>query len=180
VADADIGETRWIVSANGNVARQIGHEIVDARIPLQRRLRIQVAEGGDGVGDASHAHCGKLSKACGERSVDRSCRSAEQAGHADRQLSAQHRACECVSRIEQQEIGLRMQACIQADVNCRRKPADRNLSCRGHPTKRRYSGMIVNLGHGPARHLGSCREAAEVPGKPERNAVRFRTSTRLG
>src|SRR6266704_4255181 len=55
VAEAEIGEAGWIVGANGNVSRHIGHEIVDARIPLQARHRIQVADRGDGVTDASHA-----------------------------------------------------------------------------------------------------------------------------
>jgi hypothetical protein len=36
--------------------RYIRHEIVDAGVPLQRRLRIQIVNGGDGVTDASHAH----------------------------------------------------------------------------------------------------------------------------
>jgi len=34
VANAEIGETRRIVGADGNVSRHIGHEVVDACVPL--------------------------------------------------------------------------------------------------------------------------------------------------
>ena len=43
VANADIGESGRIILAGGNIAGDVGHEIVDALIPAQRRGRDDVA-----------------------------------------------------------------------------------------------------------------------------------------
>jgi hypothetical protein len=44
--DSDIGEPVRIVGSDRDIARQIGHVVVDAVIPLQGRLREDVSEGG--------------------------------------------------------------------------------------------------------------------------------------
>jgi AraC-like DNA-binding protein len=80
-------------------------------------------------------------------------------------LSAQHRRRERIGRIEQEEIGFRVQICVQADINRRREPADLDFSRRGYGAERRHVGVIINLGHGPARRLRGRREAANLPGK---------------
>jgi hypothetical protein len=52
---------------------------------------VGACERGDRIAYASHAHCRKLSEPCRERSADGGSVSAKEAGHADGQLSAQHR-----------------------------------------------------------------------------------------
>ncbi len=80
VTDAEVGEAGGILGANGNVSRHVGHEVVDARVPLQARQRIQVAERGDRVTDASHAGCRKWSEPRCQRPVEVGAGPPEQAG----------------------------------------------------------------------------------------------------
>src|SRR6267378_6217068 len=44
VTDANVGEAVRIVGADGNIAGHVSHVIMNARVPLQRHHRIQVAE----------------------------------------------------------------------------------------------------------------------------------------
>ena len=53
VTDAKIGQPVRIVGADRNVAGDVGHHIVDAEIPAQRRLRNKIAEACHRIGPAA-------------------------------------------------------------------------------------------------------------------------------
>src|SRR5258705_2239901 len=62
VTDPNVGEAVGIIRPNGNIARRVGHPIIDAVMPLQRNHGIEVAERCKRVRYASHTGGRKRTK----------------------------------------------------------------------------------------------------------------------
>jgi hypothetical protein len=120
---------------------------VYAGIPFQGCLRVQVADGSDRISEEAGSRREKGANRRRQRAVDAGARPPEQAGYADGQLSTEHRRREGTGGVEQNEISLRIQVKVQADVDCRRDPADLDFPCRRHSARPRYRGVIIHLRH---------------------------------
>src|SRR5689334_16801702 len=72
VADAEVGEPRWIVSARRQVSRQVRHEIVHARIPSHIELRDQISKTRHGIGALTRYREADGTKRAGQRRIYRS------------------------------------------------------------------------------------------------------------
>src|SRR5882724_8650985 len=51
VPKPEVGQACRVIITNRNISGNVGHEIIDPVVPLQRRLRVQVAETRYGIAD---------------------------------------------------------------------------------------------------------------------------------
>jgi hypothetical protein len=58
--NADIRQAGGVIGSDGDVPRNVGHVVIDPRVPAHDDLRVEVAETGDGVADAVEAGNGNV------------------------------------------------------------------------------------------------------------------------
>lgn len=166
VTDAEIGEADRALRPNGNIARHIGHEIVDASVPLESRLRIEVADRRDRIAKTARARYRQRTDCRRQRPVKICARPPEQSGYADGELPVQHRRCKRVSRIEQYEIRLCVQMQVQINVHRGGDPAYLDFPGGRGIAEGTYTRVIINFCHRPAGDLRGRRKAAEAAREP--------------
>ena len=98
VTNAHVGKAVRIISPDRNIARRVGHIVVDAIIPLQCDHRVEVAEPDDRVRYASRTGGREGTKPRRQRAIQGRAVPAEYSGNADSQLAAQHRCRESICR----------------------------------------------------------------------------------
>ena len=64
VSDADIRQTRGLISADRDVAGDVGHEVVDAGVPFQLEHRVQIPKAPCRVADAVEPREGRCAERC--------------------------------------------------------------------------------------------------------------------
>jgi hypothetical protein len=175
VPDADVGEAGRVVSANWNVPCDVGHVVVHARVPAQRKLRDHVSESGHRVADAVGAHeweGAKWSRQCArQRPRQAGAGAAIHSDNAHGRLAAQNRRCKYIGGNEQSEvpagIEVRAQVCgqIQRDFPDLELARERDVAAGGD------GRVIIDGRERPSRLLGGCREAPEESGYPEAHAA---------
>src|ERR1700722_1997368 len=74
MTETEVRDAIWIIGADGDVSGCVGHEVMNARVPLKCHHRIGVADRRDRISDAPHARCRKSSQSRRKRPVDRSSR----------------------------------------------------------------------------------------------------------
>ena len=149
----------------------VGHVVVHAPVPLQRRHRIEVAHAVEGAREAAAAGRAQAADRGGQRSVDRRPVVAEDTRHAERELPAQHRRCEHIRGVEKHRVDAGLRGRIQIDIQGRAEPADRELARRRDLAAPADLGVVVDARRLPAGLSRHRREAAELAGHPETDAA---------
>ena len=178
VSDAYIRQARGLVSANRDVAGDVGHVVVDAGVPFQLEHRRQipkapcrVADGvgpreGNGVAERARGHAGQGPRQAG---ADDAIGCHE--GH--RRLAAEHRRLEYIARDHKAKIagGVDVQIQICVDGNVGRNPAEREFTRTRDVGAGGYGGVVVDIRQRPTRLLRRGREASKEAGDPEADAA---------
>jgi hypothetical protein len=68
--DADVRQPRRVIGPDGDIAGDVGHVVVNAVVPSQRRDRPHITETGDRVADAVGARERKCAERCCQRDCD--------------------------------------------------------------------------------------------------------------
>ena len=106
MTDAEIGQVARTVEADRDVARGVGHPIVNAVVPAHDGLRIQISGTGHCVTNAASPRGGKPVYTRRNRPVQFGAVAADEAHHADEQLTAKYWRRERIARIDEYQINI--------------------------------------------------------------------------
>ena len=144
VADTQVGKIARMVEADRDVARYIGHVIVDAGIPAQRELRNQIAEAVGRLTETDRSGEGDRPDRSGDRPIQ--CGAVLSIGgkQADGRLAAEERRCEHIGRCEKADVCPGADIRIDAGVERGVELADRYFFGHGGAAARRHVCVIVD------------------------------------
>jgi hypothetical protein len=112
----EVGQACRAVITDGDVSGDVGHEIVDPHVPLQRRQRIEVTESRHGVADTVGSHQAEGRQRGRQGSVHVGTRASDDRSHLHSQLAAEDRRRKHIARNNDREIRAGVQICIEVDV----------------------------------------------------------------
>src|SRR5450631_241473 len=167
VPQTEIGQAHRVIIAHRDVSGDVGHEIIDPHIPLQRRLGIEVAEAGHGIADTVGSYQTERRQRGRECPVDVCTRTSDDRSHLHGQLAAEDRRRKYIARNDDREICAGVQIRIEVDVQSRVKSADLDLAGCSNIGARTYGCMIVNRRDCPSRCTWHCRETSVCARKPK-------------
>src|SRR5262249_41739309 len=137
MSEAEIGQPGRVIGANRNIAGQIAHPVVDARIPFEHALREEVAKAGSPVAQAA-GQC--IAVRSGQGLRDRGSGTSSDAEQAQGCLSAENRCLENVRRTKSGKV------CATFDTGNDLPRKRKALACVCSD-----GGMNVESREGPAR-----------------------------
>src|SRR5262249_12803592 len=174
VADTEIGNPLLLISSGRQVAGQVSHEIIDAKIPTQRSHREQIANTGDRFSEAAPNRKSRTPQAqvahtcCVDAALDSSI------GYhkADVGLAAQNGRCKRVARYREiQWFGALVYVRIEVAVELHVDVAEGHLLRVRPVTAARHLAVIQNISEGKSGHQPRGCQTAEETRHPETHAA---------
>jgi hypothetical protein len=128
MTDADVGQIARTVVADRNVAGAVDHPVVDAIVPANDGLRIQIADTRSGLADATLPHDGERSGGEGQCAVERRVVGSHNGQGTQGQLAAEHRCGEGIARNDKADIDSGVYIDIEIDVDRWVEPPNGNFA----------------------------------------------------